>query len=510
MLFAAIFALGVFARIWEISSLPPGINQDEASSGVDAFSLYRFGVDRNGISFPVYMTSWGSGQNALPAYLMIPFIALGGLTPFTIRLPALIGGLATLPLVYFIAKRTAGEQFALAAMFLVAISPWHILSSRWGFEGNLLPFVFCAGYFFLLKSLEEPKWFIPAMLCMALCLYIYGPAYAAVPLFLLGAIPVLIQTRRIGIPVLLAGILLFVLISVPIGLFVAVNSLKLGSLHAGAITIPRLPSPPRYEIISALFQPNAPQNLLRNLGNLANLLWGQEDGFFFSTVRPYGYFYTYTLPLAILGIPLLFPVGRAGLTPERRLLLSWLIACLILGVLEAVNIGRLNLIFIPLLFSIAAVLAWIAQRSKIGAGIAVFLFLLAFALFTRAYHGLQYRAIADREFSAGLLQAIDFASKQPDQPVCVTSSPNMPYIYVLFSQKLDPRVYLPTIKWINPHAPFRGVAHLGRYDFGLKNCSPDPRTVLVLARDGETPPQNGVEYQPTTFTEFTVYSPDGQ
>lgn len=507
LLFAAILALGIFARTWQIASLPPGLNEDEASSAVDAFSILHFGMDRNGVTFPVYMTSWGSGQNGLAAYAMIPFIAVGGLTPFSIRLPALLAGLATLPLVYFIARRTAGREFALAATFLLAISPWHILLSRWGFEGNLLPFVFCAGYLCLLKSLDDPRWFIPAMVLMAMCFYTYGPAYAAVPLFLLGAIPVIVLTRRVAAPVLAWGLLLLIVLGIPIGLFLAVNSLKFNSLHFGPITIPRLPSEPRYAVISAVFQQNPLQGLVQNAGGLLRLLWEQEDGFFFSTVRPYGYFYTYTLPLVVLGLPLLFPLGRSTLSPERRILLSWLIATFILGVLEEVNIARLNLIFIPLILCIAAVLTWLSQRTRIGLAIALAGFLIAFALFTRDYHGPQYRLVADREYSAGLLPAIDYASKQTDGPVCVTDAPNMAYIYVLFSQQLDPRTYLPTIKYTKPHAPLRGVLRLGRYNFGLDNCPPDEKTVYILSNLGEVVPQDTIGYRPTAFTNFTVYAP---
>ena len=76
LLFVMILIIGVFARTWEFRSLPPGLNQDEASSGVDAFDLLHYGVDRNGVSFPVLFISWGSGQNALYAYSLIPSIAL--------------------------------------------------------------------------------------------------------------------------------------------------------------------------------------------------------------------------------------------------------------------------------------------------------------------------------------------------------------------------------------------------------------------------------------------------
>ena len=508
LLFVLILALGIFARTWEFRSLPPGLNEDEASSAVDAFSLYHFGVDRNGLSFPVFMVSWGSGQSALPAYAMLPFIALGGLSPLMIRLPALIAGILTLPVVYFIGRRVAGGDFALAAMFLLAISPWHILISRWGFEGNLLPFVFSVAVLLLLKSTENDAWFIPAMLFMGLCLYTYGPAYAAIPLFLLFTVPLLVVTKKIDARSLIAGLLMLFAVSLPIGLFLLVNTLHRESIHLGLMTIPRLPAQPRYETISAVFQQNALPNLFQNLKALGSLLWQQDDGFFFNTVPPYGYFYSYSLPLEILGAALLVPIRRADRTPGRLLLLSWLGVCIVLGALESVNIGRINLMFIPLLFCLAAVLKWIAEHSRIGLGLAVCSLLVAFTLFTRDYHGPAYRSVADREYSAGLLPAIDFASQPADHPVCVTKSVNMPYIYVLFSQRLNPRDYLPGLKYANPHGAFRQVRQLDRYSFGLNTCPGDARVVYVLSATGEMPPANDITYNQATFGEFVVYSPD--
>ena len=504
-LFVAILTLGILARTWEIRSLPPGLNEDEASSAVDAFSLYRYGTDRNGVSYPVYMISWGSGQNALNAYAMIPFIAFGGLSPFTIRMPALFAGILALPLIYLIGRRTAGKDFALAAMFLLAISPWHILQSRWGFEGNLLPFVFASGYLLLLKSMENRSWLIPAMLLMGLCLYTYGPAYAAVPLFLLFGLPVLIRSGRLRPQDLLGALVVLIAVSLPIGLFLLVNRLGWDTLHLGPISVPRLPAQPRYETIGAIFQQDAIRNLGQNLASLASLLWEQEDGFFFNTVPPYGYFYSYTLPLAAAGAVWLFAVRPSGQTPERKLLLAWLAACLVVGVLEPVNIGRINLIFIPLTFCIAALLNWISTRSRIGFWLAVSAFLVAFALFSREYHGQEYRAIADREFSAGLLPAIDFAARQGQGAICVTRKVNMPYIYVLFSQRLDPAGYLANVKYANPHGIFRQVSHLDRYNFGLNNCPDDEQTIYVLA--DEPPPQNGMRYGLSNFGHFAVYVP---
>ena len=62
LLFGLILILGIFARVWEFNILPPGLNQDEASSGVDAYDLLHYGVAHNGESFPVHFISFGSGH----------------------------------------------------------------------------------------------------------------------------------------------------------------------------------------------------------------------------------------------------------------------------------------------------------------------------------------------------------------------------------------------------------------------------------------------------------------
>src|SRR5690242_2861668 len=82
----ACIALGIVARVVDFGRVPPGLGQDEASIGYESWSLLHFGIDRNGISWPVHLVSWGSGQNALYAYFAMPFVAFG-LSPLTTRLP---------------------------------------------------------------------------------------------------------------------------------------------------------------------------------------------------------------------------------------------------------------------------------------------------------------------------------------------------------------------------------------------------------------------------------------
>ncbi|HSR34126.1 MAG TPA: hypothetical protein VLY63_26465, partial [Anaerolineae bacterium] len=80
-------SLGCLARIWEFGRLPPSLNPDEASTGVEARNLYLYGKDRNGIGYPVKFISWGSGQDVLYSYLLIPLVATAGLSPVVVRLP---------------------------------------------------------------------------------------------------------------------------------------------------------------------------------------------------------------------------------------------------------------------------------------------------------------------------------------------------------------------------------------------------------------------------------------
>ena len=506
LLFIFIMLLGIFARVWEFPSLPPNLDQDEVSTAVDAFSLYAYGVDRNGIPFPAHLVSWGSGMSALYAYILIPFIALAGLTPFTVRLPMLLFGLMSLPIFYAVAKQTAGQRYGLIAMFLLAISPWHVLASRFGFEAHLLPFVFLVGFALMLKSSRENLWFIPAAATFALSLYSYAPAFAAVPLFLAGAIPVLLYTGRVKPMTLLIGLLLFSVIAAPIGLFILINTRDLETIQLGFLTIPRLPSQPRFAGQAAIFNESLLHSLKLNARQLASLLWHQTDHLPRNVVDPYGYFYTYTLPVAAVGALLVIPLRKLRSSPERLLILWWLAAAGSLGLLQSANINRINLVFMPLLLCTAMCLEWLARRSKGILTLGLCALLVGFAFFTRDYHGERQRELMGGPFYDGLLPALEFARQLSDNPICVTDEVYMPYIYVLFVEKMDPADYLPTMVYLDPHSENRLVRRLGRYRFGQRNCTNhSDGTVYVL--DIPEPLAHAELYRAWNFGNYRVYVP---
>lgn len=505
ILFLGILLLGTFARAWGFRSLPPGLNQDEASIGLEAYDLLHYGVDRNGVSYPVNFVSWGNGMDALYGYVLIPFVAFG-LSPLTVRLPSLLLGLATMPLVFYIGKRSLGTAGGLVAMFLLAISPWHILLSRTGLNENIVPFVFGLGVACMLKSRPGTSWFAGGTFCLGLALYAYGAMYVAVPVFLVIAVPLLVHSGRVARGTLLLGLGIFAALAVPILLFVLVNSSGWSSLHLGLLTVPRLPAPARFLGMAATSSPNLFSTVGENAWTLLSLLLVHpSDGIVWNVVEPFGYLYAFSFPLAVAGAALMWKEGEADTRPERLLVLTWLVAGLCIGLAQSANINRMDLIFVPIILCTAACLIWLGRHSRLVLGVLIAAYLISFAAFQAAYHGSEYRARADQAFFAGLLPALDFASAQGNPTVCVTDHVEMPYIYVLFSQHPDPRLYLPNIRYVDPSADFRAVLALDKYSFGVQNCRPQPGTVYVLS--DEAAPDNGLQYKVHRFTNFRVYSP---
>jgi len=222
-LLLTIFTVGIVLRTWRFGEIPGGLNQDEASTAYDAWSVLHYGVDRMGVWLPLMYISWGSGMYALPGYLMSPFLLLIGLTVSAARMLNLCMGIASLPIFYLLVQHIADRRRALIAVFLLAIIPWHIMISRWALDTNLLPALFLLAVFFLSRSTTRYWLLYPCAALFALCLYVYGTAYVIVPVYLIGAAVFLWQNGRPPLRTAICTTAVFALIAFPIGLFVVIN-----------------------------------------------------------------------------------------------------------------------------------------------------------------------------------------------------------------------------------------------------------------------------------------------
>jgi uncharacterized membrane protein len=504
--FFLILILGALLRFWNLGRIPPGLNQDEAAIGLDAYSLYHYGIDHNGVSYPVNFIAWGSGQDGLYAYFVMPFVGLG-LTPLVERLPMAIAGVLTLVLVYVIGRKCIGKRFGLLAMFFLAISPWHIMLSRWGLNDNILPFVFTLGVAMLVFSRPENNRYPAAMAVFGLSLYAYGAAYVATPVFLLLATIYLIRIRLLTPIKMIAGCVVFGLIALPIALFVAVNTFGWDSIHLGLMTIPRLPVKARFQNMAILFSPDIIKSLGDNLKYVWEVLWKQTDGLIWNSLARYGYAYPGAVLFGGAGLIACVFSLRRRTTGPLWILPIWLAAAFAVGLAMESNINRLNLLFIPILFMMAALLEFLFQRFKLVAWAAVAGYLGLAVLFTRVYLGGRYSEMAGEAFIEGIVPALQSVSRYPDAPVCVTDQAGVSYVYMLWVEPDDPRNYLPTIEYFDPNAQFRIARKFGRFTFGMQNCIPADNLIYILT--SETPLPGDVEYRIETYGAFTVFIPEG-
>lgn len=215
LIFAAIILLAAILRLYQLNSLP-ALNADEAAIGYNAYSLLQTGRDEHGNPWPIHFQSFNDYKPGLYFYIVMPFVALFGLTELAVRLPGALLGIATVWMVYLLAmelfenrgrktedrllKTEKGRQnLALLSALLLAISPWHLHFSRGGWEVNAATFFITLGVWGFLRGLRNNKWWYLSVVAFVASLYTYHAARIVVPLLGLGLI--LWSIRYIDIPI---------------------------------------------------------------------------------------------------------------------------------------------------------------------------------------------------------------------------------------------------------------------------------------------------------------------
>jgi len=341
ILLFCILALTTFLHFYRFGQIPGGVEEDETSAAYDAYSLLTHGTDRWGNPFPVYLPSWGSGQNALLSYLNIPFIKLFGLNVFAIRLLPAILGVLTVLVLYQLMHKVSDTRTGLIAAFLLSITPWHIMISRWSLESNLLPFFLLLGMTLLVSSYESQhrKWLIPFSLSvLAVSLYAYAASAFVIPgviaLYALFNFRIIWQYKFR----FLLSLGVFLVISFPFLLFILDNSV----LHSTPELVKHLPFTVPLLISSRLAQVSR-GNIL--LGNWRFLASGFNDALIWKTMPWYAPLGLLTIPFACIG--LYYSMRKRQ--KQEMIFVLWLVAALPIFFIYDLNSNRANSLYIPLI-----------------------------------------------------------------------------------------------------------------------------------------------------------------
>lgn len=174
-------------RLPLLDQLPAGVTIDEAGQAVSAYSILKTGADEWGDFLPLNPRGFGDYKPPLFMYLLVPSVAVFGLTETAVRLPSAIAGILTVWIMFFLVRDLFKSRNAgLLASLMLAISPWHVYYSRLGWESNIGLMFFVLGIWLFVKGMEKGKFLGLSMLSFSLSALSYHSFKLLVPLMVLG------------------------------------------------------------------------------------------------------------------------------------------------------------------------------------------------------------------------------------------------------------------------------------------------------------------------------------
>lgn len=424
-----------------IDKFPAWFNQDEVSSGYEAYSVSNFGIDRNGVSYPVHFISWGNGQNVLYSYILIPFIKILGLTVYSTRLPMAIISCISVLAWYYILKlniKKIDKKF-LTMLSMFSFFPWLIMKSRWGLESNIFLDLILYATFFINKYIDSKKkrYLFFSAFFIGISAYSYGTSYIFLPIYCLGVSAYLLKKKYVKIKEIILPALLVLILVLPMIIFVCINYFDLEAIKIGKITIPKM-------VISRLHETNLKEgsiiegiikNILSNIFILLTRFDGVElNSTIFSVIISVIFSFTF----------ILYFIERKNKENKNildELMYVWLIAATLTIVFFSyriiMNNNRINIIIIPYLyFGIKSVI----NINKNTLNKIIYILTVCFVI---EYFTIYNIKLENNYNSKEYLEIIEYVqTTENDKNIYIDNNIiKEPYIYYLFYTKMDPNYY---------------------------------------------------------------------
>lgn len=516
-----IIVLAAVLRFYTLGSNPLSLDWDEASQGYNAYSLLKTGRDEYGNFLPLAIRSFDDYKPPLYTYITVPSVAVFGLTPFAVRLPAAIIGTLCVPVVYFLTKELVEKKegkkkswhpIALLASCFLAISPWHLQFSRAAFEGNLGVFFFALGVLLFLKGLKEKWWFLFASIAFIFAMYSYHSFRVVVPFFfIIGAIFYWKEVWKEKI-IISFSFLLFIIGIFPIllGFFQGTSAnarLSMVTIFSDQATINKS--------IQGITQAEMHHDTLGMLLANRRIIWTEAivQGYF-SHFSPWflftqgdsgaqhqaigmGMLYLWDAPFLIIGlIALVFTKKKETWILLLLLLIAPIPASITTGTPHAVrDIGTLPYIQIIIAFGFWWSLFFVKEKMHRGIYYSFITIVCTLLAVNIVYYLHQYYIVTPkinaRYWEYGYQQVFAYTQKHEDryQHILVTYYYDQPYIYYLFFNKINPVWYQKYWQTTERKSAIRMYRKIGKYEFlpiswatmqGRKNT-------LIIAAPQEVP-----------------------
>ena len=453
--------VGFIIRLINLEKMPNGLIPDEASAGYEAFSILNYGTDRLGKSYPVFLISWGSGQNALYTYILIPFIKILGLTKFAVRLPMAIISCVSIIAMYYLLKNIFNKKIATVGVIFLAICPWHIMKARYGLESNIFPNVVLFAILFMTLGIKKYKMsiFYLGWALIGLSTYAYGTSYFFVTIFSIITIPFLLIKKEIKFKNAFIAILIAIAIASPIIIMILINTFDLPEIKFLGFTIPRL-FINRFEGNCSIFSSNFILNSINNFKTSLKILIMQDENFMG------GLTYWYSMPLFLIGVYEAI-IKREKYHIANQIMNIWFLSAILLLFMVTPGIIRINIIMIPIIYYIILGLSVILELYKDKKWILLATAIIisaSFIGFATNYFSTKYTGA---EFVDGIQDTIKYIDSLENKKIYMEYNFKEPYIYILFYNKKNPKDFYLTVEYFEDVKikEFDNVKHFDKYYF---------------------------------------------
>ncbi len=186
---AGFLIMGALLRCLNLDTNPPGLWQDEASTGLDAWLIWHTGRDRAGDFLPLISRSFGDYPLTLYRYLTAPIVGILGLSVGRERWMAALFGTVLIIAAAAVTRLCAGERRGLAVVVTAALCPTWIHFSRYGSEAILLPATLTLGWLGIEVGARTARWrwaIWLGALSLGLSAYTYHAVKLILPLWMAG------------------------------------------------------------------------------------------------------------------------------------------------------------------------------------------------------------------------------------------------------------------------------------------------------------------------------------
>lgn len=498
----AIMVIAILSRILFINKCPAGIHADEAFAGYEAWSMLNYGTDSFGYVNPVYLTVWGDGMSILNSVLMMPLVSLFGLNMVTVKIPAIIMGIISVYVFYLLLKKVSDERMALWGSGLVAISPWHIMISRYGMDANLAPAFVLIAICLTVLGIENNKKLVWAAVAWGISLYTYAVLWIFEPIFLLLVFIYCIKYKKIkDYKQLIMSIIVLVILATPLLLFVCVNMDIIPEIRTNIISIPKLLGFRTNELGFS--------GIWLNIKRLIKCFVFQYDGYLWNSIPFFGIYYLFSTPISIIGF--VISVKRAAKSVHEKrfcyevILLFWILSAIIMAFTQTTgtNLNRINVINFAMFIEVVIGIRYLFTKlpfAKIELILAM-LYSVCFVCFAGYYLSIYEDDIAERQFR-GADRALEYAIEQKESMSDDTKiyiSCSLIYSQVLFYTQFPTDEYIENVQYSSISNGKYYVKSFGYFEWESER---DGKIHVIQASDSDEYKQKG--YEVVIFDECAV------